>query len=189
MHIVGARGTPNECQVVWKRERLAKRKMAHCSANRVGNQGNQGDQGDQLKMQMDWSCLNCKYDDFYASAAALTTSTMMMRTPTTTTTSEKMQLQLVQEQKLPAEAVNYLCVCVCAGLIGEMFMWHWEFVPGHTRWLGWLAPVLVMHWNLISLLALLAAIVQQEWVTERSAISLGEQSKGEEEERQAVSLC
>lgn len=44
---------------------------------------------------------------------------------------------------------------------------------------GWagLAPVLVMHWNLISLLALLAAIVQQEWVTERSATSLGEQSK------------
>lgn len=81
---------------------------------------------------------------------------------------------------------------MCAGLIGEMFMWHWEFVPGHTRWL---APVLVMHWNLISLLALLAAIVQ-EWVTERTVPPVpGRAAKGEEkrregeEVRQAVSLC
>lgn len=25
-----------------------------------------------------------------------------------------------------------MCVCGCAGLIGEMFMWHWEFVPGRA---------------------------------------------------------
>jgi len=27
-------------------------------------------------MQMDWSCLNCKYDDFYASAATMTMTEM-----------------------------------------------------------------------------------------------------------------
>lgn len=44
-------------------------------------------------MQMDCSCLNCKYDDFYASAEK----------------DEKVNEKMSKE--LPAEAANSLCVC------------------------------------------------------------------------------
>jgi len=48
--------------------------------------------------------------------------------------------------------------CVCAALIGEMLMRHWEFVPVR------LAQALVMHWNLISLLALLLPLCRRRLV-------------------------
>lgn len=52
-------------------------------------------------------------------------------------------------------------LCVCGSN-----RWNVHVALGIRTWRTTLAPVLVMHWNLISLLALLVAIVQ-EWVTEQ----------------------
>lgn len=167
VHIVGARGTPNECQVAWSnrsnwgggwprkeeilREREREGKSGALAQRKQGGQPGRprrpikdADGSELFKLQVWWFlCISCNVDDdddeddedAIAAGAGVGTAAAVA--------------VAVASCQLRRQTV-----CVCGSN-----RWNVHVALGIRTWRT-LAPVLVMHWNLISLLALLVAIVQ-----------------------------